>query len=179
MQGYINFRCAQQSGCAQETQLGQAPERMDLPGFRNMANDMTPRFWDQMFEPYGFGAYPAELVRQRGAEFAVTKSAIQTRSVDFYRNYLKPLLLSHEGGKETFGEMWTGYSDGALYESMWHVVFGKPPVHCPSSARCRSEFFSDARKCDRHLGEFENSQGWEDVECHSSSDAAVQTRVRP
>lgn len=167
-EGFINFRCQHDSGCTTDTLLGKSHEFPEYQPLLEMVGNMTGKFWDKMLRPYGFGDFPKDIGGPCCAQFAVTRSAIQTRSIHFYQNYMVPLGKENvPQGKLDFGPRWNVYHGGAIYEYLWHHVFGRPALDCPAEDRCRKEFFSDAIACENYPGKYQNSVGWRTMNCEN------------
>lgn len=166
-QGYINLRCTQDSGCTDDTLLGTKHPWIGFAPLRDILGNMMSVFWATYMEPYGFGSFPEELGQPCCAQFAVTRAAVLSRPIQFYRNFRSPLEWNIKQGKAVFGYNWDEYHAGTLYEYLWHVVFGKDPKHCPDEELCKIEYFSDAIACAKYPGRFQDSFGWRNVNCSS------------
>ncbi|KAI5292359.1 hypothetical protein KEM52_006422 [Ascosphaera acerosa] len=118
-QGFINLRCVHTLGCPVEIR----PET-DVAAADNV--HAGAYFAD------GFRAlFPGEPVpRQIGspccAQFGVTRAQVRRRPRADYARYRAWLLNS------TLDDALSG----RIMEYSWHMIFGKPPVHCPPAKQC-------------------------------------------
>jgi hypothetical protein len=63
--------------------------------------------------------------------FAATRSTILTRPLSFYINLRNWLLNTSLDD----------YISGRILEYSWHIIFGKPYVHCPLASECYCKTF--------------------------------------
>lgn len=162
---YINLRCAHLPGCTADTYIDLV--HVDPKDLRQQAH-MLPRFWNTMFgqeSVWDLGPKPSNVSVTCCAQFAVTREAIRRRPLAFWVNYRRPLERDLEEYVPIWGPQTNSYSIGICYEKLWHMVFGKPAIHCPKEDYCRRNQFSDSIVCDRYTGAFEDSQGWENIKC--------------
>ncbi|KAF1967883.1 hypothetical protein BU23DRAFT_282855 [Bimuria novae-zelandiae CBS 107.79] len=124
-EGYVNIRCAWQLGCPDEIKPLQeeGEHRADVH-----AGGDYKRAFELLF--------PGEEVPEYVgvsccAQFAATKEKIRERPKSDYERYRKWLL-------ETDLE---DSISGRVMEYSWHIIFGKPPAHCPSVRACYCKVF--------------------------------------
>jgi hypothetical protein len=79
---------------------------------------------------------PQHIAAVLGAEFAVSKAQVQTRSVDDYLRYWTWLNKTKMDDD----------SSGLLFEYLWHIVFGKEAVYCPEPVECECEVYGSCEK---------------------------------
>lgn len=122
-QGYANMRCIHDPGCPAEIQVLRQDEGRD-------AEHAMREAW-----PYMFGGNQSDIPRQIGqaccSQFAVSKTQVLNRSKADYEHYRQWLLD-------------TPVSDavsGRVFEYLWHVMFGREPVHCPPLHQCWCQQF--------------------------------------
>lgn len=162
---YINLRCALDPGCTPDTNIDLVHE--DPDDDRTQAH-MLPRFWNTMFgneSIWDLGPPPTNVSIPCCAQFAVTKEAILSRPLAFWRSYRRPLERDLDEYKPLWGEKTNSYFIGICYEKLWHMVFGKPSRYCPSEDYCRGTQFSDAMVCDRYTAQFNDAKDWQNIKC--------------
>jgi Protein of unknown function (DUF3431) len=126
-EGYVNLRCQFLPGCPImfDTKAKEDPEESP-----NIYLDAFKESWPALFpkEPI-----PETLGVACCAQFAVSKAQIRKRPRSDYERY-KTWLLE------------TRYDDhlaGTVLEYLWHVIFGRDPVHCPDIWECYCEVFGE------------------------------------
>lgn len=162
---YINLRCAKDPGCTNSTGIDLVT--VDPEDDRKQAH-MLPKFWHTMFgndSVWDLGPTPTNVSVPCCAQFAVTKEAILSRPLAFWRSYRRPLERDLDEYIPLWGEETSSYLVGICYEKLWHMVFGKPAYHCPSEDYCRQVQFSDAIVCDRYTAKFDDAEGWPQITC--------------
>lgn len=121
--GYANMRCIHNPGCPAEIQ----PFRNDSRRTAELA------FADAYM--YFFGGNSSTVPEQVGtpccSQFAVSSDQVRKRPRADYQRY-RQWLISTELGSDI---------SGRVMEYMWHIMFGKDPVWCPSLASCYCEQF--------------------------------------
>ncbi|KAF1945918.1 hypothetical protein EJ02DRAFT_337380 [Clathrospora elynae] len=122
---YVNMRCAWNLGCPNEIKPfdneGEHREAVHAGG------DYKKAF--QMLFP------GTEVPREVGvsccAQFAATKEKIRERKKEDYIRYRDWLLETKLGDDIS----------GRIMEYSWHMIFGKPAVHCPRAEDCYCNVF--------------------------------------
>lgn len=127
-------------------------------------------FWDDMMLSHGFGHLPRTVGRQCCAQFAVSKAAILQHPKQFWRDFQDPLLgYEHEKPKWHSpilpGFNQPGHRVGLYYEMIWHILFGKDAVHCPTYEWCEQVAFQGAIECDKVVKGWGDKAGWENITC--------------
>lgn len=166
LEHYINLRCTTNPGC-DETTFIDATHVHD--GESRIQAKLMPGFWRTMFPEslsyWGMGPPPSAIGVPCCAQFALTRAAVQLRPKEFYRMYRRPLERDLHEYKNSIGEGLDSYTVGILYEKTWHMVFGKDSVHCPAQEYCHQTQWSDNVTCDYYPELFEDSGGWEKINC--------------
>lgn len=152
-QGYVNIRCAWTLGCPREIkpyeEEGEHRAAVHAGGVYKTA-------FEQLFPDVKVPRYVGVSCC---AQFAATKEKIRERSVDEYMRWRRWIL-------ET--ELEDSIS-GRVFEYSWHMIFGKPAVHCPRAQDCYCKTFGlcdlkcDERSCEGRytLPPFSNlPKGW-------------------
>lgn len=163
---YINLRCARDPGCTADTGI----DLVDVdPHDSRIHALMLPKFWNTMFgneSMWDMGPPPTNVSVPCCAQFAVTREAIRSRPLAFWRAYRRPIERDLDEYKPTWGPNTNSYLVGICYEKLWHMVFGKESVYCPAEDYCRGTQFSDAVVCDRYTGQFDDAKDtWGQIKC--------------
>ncbi|TVY81383.1 hypothetical protein LSUE1_G005564 [Lachnellula suecica] len=124
-QGYTNLRCVWLLGCPAEMNLEAKPEEVDAAKTTEIA---YPQAFKELF--------PGEQMPPRigvacCAQFAVTREKIRERPLTDYKRYRQWLLDTPLDN----------HVSGRVLEYSWHIIFGKPPVHCPNAKECYCNIF--------------------------------------
>lgn len=120
---YISLRCNVSPGCEPNPDNANEKVLSHLPGF-----------WSTLFpppagnesvntgDPRQTGVYPDDVHAKCCAQFAVTRTAIESMSLDAWKRLRAPLL--RELNEFDWGHTLDGASVGLLYEPIWHLFFG-------------------------------------------------------
>ncbi|CBX98751.1 predicted protein [Plenodomus lingam JN3] len=132
-EGYVNIRCAWTLGCPREIkpyeEEGEHRAAVHAGGSYKMA-------FEQLFPGVKVPRYVGVSCC---AQFAATKEKIRERPVEDYKRWRRWVL-------ETDLE---DSLSGRVLEYSWHMMFGKPPVHCPRAEDCYCKTFGLCNlKCD-------------------------------
>ncbi|KAF2029245.1 hypothetical protein EK21DRAFT_101313 [Setomelanomma holmii] len=124
-EGYVNIRCAWSLGCPNEIKpLAEEGEHREAV---HAGGD-----YKQAFQHLFPGEeVPSAVGVSCCAQFAATKEKIRERKKSEYQRYRGWIMD-------------TNLSDsisGRVLEYSWHMIFGKPPVHCPSAKVCYCKVF--------------------------------------
>jgi hypothetical protein len=65
------------------------------------------------------------------AQFAATREKIRERTKEQYEKYRDWIMETDLGDAIS----------GRVFEYSWHIIFGKPAVHCPSAEDCYCKVF--------------------------------------
>lgn len=128
-------------------------------------------FWDVMMRPHGFGHLPTRIGRQCCAQFAVHKDAILQHDLQFWIDFRDPLLgYSHElpawhSPILPGYPILPGHRVGLYYEMIWHIIFGKQHIHCPTYDWCEKVLFQDLIHCPREIKGWLDQKGWQNMTC--------------
>ncbi|KAF1836289.1 hypothetical protein BDW02DRAFT_494066 [Decorospora gaudefroyi] len=124
-EGYANIRCAWSLGCPNEIkpldEQGQHREAIHAGGAYKLA-------FQQLFPET---EVPSAVGVSCCAQFAATKEKIMERKKEEYVKYRDWIL-------ETDLE---DAISGRIFEYSWHIIFGKPAVHCPRAEDCYCNVF--------------------------------------
>ncbi|KAH6616911.1 hypothetical protein F5144DRAFT_377219 [Chaetomium tenue] len=128
--GYVNLRCAWVLGCPVEIRPHQ-DAATDLDSIGTTAADgrkiTTKEVFKRAFEELMPGV---EVPREVGvgccSQFAVSREAVRRRSREDYVRWREWLLQTPLGDDLS----------GRVLEYMWHIIFGKGAIFCPSAAEC-------------------------------------------
>ncbi|KAK4038957.1 hypothetical protein C8A01DRAFT_16980 [Parachaetomium inaequale] len=144
--GYVNLRCIWVLGCPVEIRP-HIDAAADL-GHGSAADGReltTKQIFKQAFEELMPGVeVPREVGVSCCSQFAVSREAVHSRPREDYvrwRNWLLQTPLADD-------------LSGRVLEYMWHIIFGKEAVFCPSAAECYCNLYGlcDLRceedKCD-------------------------------
>ncbi|KAF2801667.1 uncharacterized protein BDZ99DRAFT_402837, partial [Mytilinidion resinicola] len=123
--GYVNLRCIQSPGCPAEIQpFRPADELSDLrPQERAMVSA-----WNELFGNFDV---PKIIASPCCAQFSVSRDQVLKRSKDEYQRYLKWLLDTPLNDA----------TSGRIFEYLWHIIFGREPVHCPDMNQCYQDLY--------------------------------------
>jgi hypothetical protein len=123
--GYTNLRCVWHMGCPAEIHPTPSPSNSPSDGTLALRSSQESdiMYYNAFSELFPHEEVPVEVGAPFGAQFAVSRAAIRQRSLReyiFYRNWLMKTELSD--------------TDAAtVLENTWHIIFGKPVVHCPNA----------------------------------------------
>ncbi|KAF1346253.1 hypothetical protein BDV97DRAFT_38834 [Delphinella strobiligena] len=120
--GYANLRCVMSPGCPAEVQP-----------FRDGDDDRTTEHayaeaWKHVF---GNNDVPEVIATPCCAQFAVSRKQVLERPREFYID-AREWLLETELDDAT---------SGRVFEYMWHIIFGRDPVYCPSLSQCYHDVY--------------------------------------
>lgn len=126
-EGYVNLRCAWQLGCPNEIK----PYDND-PREKQQQGHAGNSYFHAFKEIFGDDReVPEEVGVSCCAQFALTRDKVHEIPKEEYmrlRNWLAKTPL-------------TDAISGRVMEYSWHILFGKPPIHCPSAAECYCNVF--------------------------------------
>lgn len=125
--GYANLRCSHIPGCPDE-----------IKPFRNDSTRIFEvPFADAYTDLFGgdYSTVPQTVGVTCCAQFAVSKAQVRARPKSDYLRYRRWLMET-----DLHDEI-----SGRVFEYLWHIIFGKPPVWCPDEKTCRCELFG---RCD-------------------------------
>lgn len=122
-EGYVSLRCAHFPGCM----VGVHPTPNKPDDFWGMEHSFAVAF--QEFFPTD--PIPTQVGAPCCAQFAVSKETVQSRSPAEYER-MRQWLWSTTivGGKS-----------GRVFEYLWHYIFRKPAVFCPTADECYCKVF--------------------------------------
>lgn len=172
-ENYISLRCGDQMGCEKQPYID-----TDFPNWEGEAHMCD--FWNTIMpsEPC-----PRYISYKCCAQHAVTRKAVQTRTLEQWTQIREPLLHDFSDYK-SWGEGASDWLGGMFYEKFWHVLLGAGDEYCPSVEHCRQVHFSNAIICDQDidLTLFEG-EAWKDTVCVSAfddlePDAPVESAIR-
>jgi len=121
--GYANMRCISDPGCPGEIQ----PFRNDPTRSAELA---FPDAWMYFFQT-NMSTVPDVVGTPCCSQFAVSREQVRKRPQSDYLRYRKWLLETELNSDVS----------GRVMEYMWHIIFGKDPVWCPSLNTCWCEQF--------------------------------------
>lgn len=164
---YVNLRCTEVEGCSEDTKyyFDEGGNSLHLDDKR--WGYKIQRFWEISMRPQ-LGPMPETIGRRCCAQFAVTKAAILHRPLVFYEELLTPLV---DMNTTELKYHWGDRPDDRfanLFETTWHIIFGKPSDHCPSRDYCNRVHFQDLIHCDREVMGYKDAEGWKNIKCTNS-----------
>jgi hypothetical protein len=121
--GYANMRCIHDPGCPDEIQ----PFRSES---NQLAEEVFADVWVSFFGD-NLTSVPRTVATPCCAQFAVSADQVRKRDRQQYVRY-RQWLLETELDDAT---------SGRVFEYLWHVIFGKPPVWCPDWRECWCDQF--------------------------------------
>jgi len=164
-EGYTNLRCTWSLGCPAEIQpvLNDASHPLAINEWNT--REVTEASYAAAFTalfPSG-PAVPSKIGIPCGAQFALSRNAVLARPrVDYER--VRQWLWDTELDDAI---------SGRILEYSWHLLMGKPAVHCPDAETCFCEKFglcelecADPSGCEKryHLPQYANlPDGWPEV----------------
>ena len=115
-EGYINLRCVWTLGCPNELQFD-----------RDSGDRVTEIKYPQAFrELFPRTPVPEVVGVACCAQFAATRDQIRKKPLEDYKHY-RQWLMDTELDDAT---------SGRVMEYAWHIIMGRPAVHCPKAAEC-------------------------------------------
>lgn len=121
--GFAALHCPKENVCEDMVR----PFRNPPDEYRTLEVNMA-KAWHGIFNNTDV---PEMLASPGGAEFVVSKAQIRKRGVDEYTRYWEWLASTKMDDD----------SAGAVLERLWHVIFGKESVWCPTEEECRCDIF--------------------------------------
>ncbi|KAF2280232.1 uncharacterized protein EI97DRAFT_455142 [Westerdykella ornata] len=121
--GYANLRCIHIPGCPDEIQ----PFRNPREDHRSAEHAM-PDAWAYMFNNTDV---PEKIGTPCCAQFAVSRSQVLKRPLSDYQRYMDWLIQTPL----------TDDVSGRVFEYLWHIIFGRSPVYCPSHEQCYCDVY--------------------------------------
>lgn len=123
--GYANLRCIWFPGCPDEVK----PYRTDIEtnpekGFETR----IPKIYEYLFHQKA----PELLATPCCAQFAVSRTQVQKRSLDEYVRFRQWLIDVDV----------SDFTSGWFFEYIWHVIFGQQGVYCPDIEQCYCDVYS-------------------------------------
>jgi hypothetical protein len=127
--GYVNLRCNLEVGCPAEVQpfRENADEKQKAQDrtFLDVYGSLFNRTLQEMRQEIQVVASPC------CAQFAVSAQQVLARPKSDYDRYLRYL-------EET---EYDDYTIGRVLEYIWHMIFGRKPLHCPDPAQCYCDVY--------------------------------------
>jgi hypothetical protein len=124
-EGYVNIRCAWSLGCPSEIKpLAEEGEHREAVH----AGGQYKKAFEQLFPG---DKVPAVVGVSCCAQFAATREKIRERTKEQYEKYRDWIMETDLGDAIS----------GRVFEYSWHIIFGKPAVHCPSAEDCYCKVF--------------------------------------
>ncbi|KAI0967688.1 hypothetical protein F4678DRAFT_482994 [Xylaria arbuscula] len=123
--GYVNLRCVWLIGCPAEIQpvLDEG-----APGTDMKAKHIYKKSFEELFPEL---PVPEMVAVSCCSQFGVTRNTILRRPKEDYIRYRRWLLQTPLDDSLS----------GRVFEFSWHIIFGMPPVHCPSASECYCKTF--------------------------------------
>jgi hypothetical protein len=116
---FVNLRCLARIGCQSEL----LPLQMPKNEFKT-AEVVMQSAWTEIFQ--NKTAVPKRLAAPQGADFAVSRQAIMTHSLNDYQR-LWEWINKTKMDDDTAG---------IVLEHVWHVFFGHEPDYCSELSKC-------------------------------------------
>ncbi|CAF9908058.1 hypothetical protein IMSHALPRED_006569 [Imshaugia aleurites] len=136
--GYQNFNCIMGFGCDQHIYLAEKQraenESTNEPS-KLLSTRSEPPVDEAIYDNWDawFGVpMPEDVAAACCAQFVVTKEAVYQRTKEKYVEYRQWLLSTDLGNSHS----------GMVFERLWHVVFGMPPVMCMSNEQCYCDAYT-------------------------------------
>ncbi|KAI7543818.1 hypothetical protein KC331_g7178 [Hortaea werneckii] len=133
-EGYVNLRCNKNPGCPVSINP-LSPTQTDIE-----TGDPRSFFADMYQEVLNVSAreqVPEHLGAACCSQFAVSRERILARP---WEDYVRMRDWALRGSDYEDGRM-NSYGVGWVFESLWHVIFGKEAVFCPEEGRCRCDVY--------------------------------------
>jgi len=124
-EGYTNLRCVWTLGCPSEISQEKAAKEPDST--KNTQAAYGPAF----LELFPNTTVPPVVGVACCAQFSLTRSKIESIPLTEYQRYRQWLLDT------TLDDA----ISGRILEYAWHIIFGKPAVHCPTASDCYCNVF--------------------------------------
>lgn len=175
--GYASFRCRERPCRPNNFQdVAGGPDKFSWAPMK-----VLPELWSLLLPDV---PRPKKMQTPLNGQFAVSRRAIQARSLDFWKAMRRPLerdpkeyrkLLPHlEEGGAVASQGDEGWVLGLIYEHIWHVLFGKLPVYCPGEDYCRGTVFSGALSCDAYLDDDDFGRAVTNITCMADENVMAQ-----
>ncbi|KAI1379087.1 hypothetical protein F4677DRAFT_410501 [Hypoxylon crocopeplum] len=119
--GYANLRCAWAVGCPAEIRPA-ADEKTTWEGDM-MAKYIFAQAWRELFPDR---QAPEIVGASCCGQFAVTRDSIRRHPKQDYERWRQWLINTSLDDR----------TSGTVLEYLWHIIFGKDAVDCPSAAQC-------------------------------------------
>lgn len=129
-QGYANIRCVWLLGCPSDLHGLDQSVQTDSDS-EESAQDTKVHYKKAFQELFPGKPVPAAVDTPCCAQFAVTREAIQSRTLLEYQHYRQWLTDTPLAD----------YVSGRVFEYCWHIIFGKAAVHCPNPKECYCNTF--------------------------------------
>ena len=131
-QGYTNIRCVWTLGCPSELKdFDKVPTGVDAGKDPKSAQNTEFHFPAAFHELFPGTPLPKVVGVACCAQFALTRDKIRDRPITDYMRYRQWLLdtplIDHVSGR--------------VMEYTWHIMFGKPGIHCPDPQECYCKVF--------------------------------------
>ncbi|KAJ5908671.1 hypothetical protein N7495_001353 [Penicillium taxi] len=120
--GYVNLRCTWPIGCPSELEPGRyLRDRPDDP-----QHPTAVQYPDSFMALFPGEEVPEVVGTPCCSQFAVSRDQVHRRERKEYE-HARQWLLDSELDSAT---------SGRIMEYAWHILFGKPPQHCPNATEC-------------------------------------------
>jgi hypothetical protein len=121
--GFINLRCQTKPGCPVAVQLTRDPPDPDFKTEFAMPEALKAMFGMEQHQ------MPPVIAAPCCSQFAVSKRQIRARPKTDYERFWKWLAETNLDDAVS----------GRVFEYLWHIIFGRDPVHCPEPQNCYCE----------------------------------------
>lgn len=165
---WVSLRCQNIPSCAPaSTHL--RPQEPDIGGNPRWMALLFTGLYDFIYRPDDpwYTPMPDEVAATCCAQFAVTKKAILSKPLEFWKRVRAPMLRDVQKEFQLWGagEDTQEWTLGAAYERGWHYFFGKPAVTCYDLEFCRNVIFKGKIHCDGQTTDWPNSQNYGNITC--------------
>lgn len=121
--GFATLQCPTPATCADLV----LPFRSPSNEFRTLDVSMAEAYKGI----FGNVTVPDQLATPPGAEFAVSKTQVQKRSLEEYSRFWSWLNKTDMDDDTA----------GLVFEYLWHVIFGRDVVFCPEEKQCECQVY--------------------------------------
>lgn len=142
--GYQNFRCTLFDGVMNHDCPADMKDHLEHDGkpyWESVAPELQTEF-AHLWQTWFGTPRPEYLMSACCAQFVVTRETVLTRSRGEYMRFRQYLIDTEVND----------YYSGRVFEKVWHVVFGKPPVLCEEEEVCKCQVYTGPLGCRQGSG---------------------------
>ncbi|KAI6804542.1 hypothetical protein KC361_g46 [Hortaea werneckii] len=142
-EGYVNLRCNHNPGCPVSINP-LSPTQTDIE--TGDSRSFFAEMYQEVLNVTTREQVPEHLGAACCSQFAVTRARILARP---WEDYVRMREWALRGSDYADGRM-NSYGVGWVFESLWHVIFGKEAVFCPEEGRCRCDLYGVKGRAERY-----------------------------